>query len=651
MQDATTAPSRRAVVASSSPLEVCPQGIRGTRFLLSALPPPLQMNGLWSALPAFRTGSARAATGASVLWCVLWFFCPAAHAIPWQNQAFDLRVDNEALDVFVTRMLNLEGVPVRTSELLSGLRVNGRLKGRAPALFQELVQSYGLAWYHDGNAVYVYTLSEMQTRLWQGRAGDGQRITQALQQLGLHDARYPVVEVAGSGLIRVSGPPRLLELVLEVAASIAQWPGAAPTAAESQIRLFRLKHARATDTRIAVAGEEVVVPGVARLLRELVSDQPMAPISVSGTPATGTARPPQPVGGLASDAPALRLQRQLLPTGNSDATRPRNSAPPSNPGDDAGSPPADARGIGLRQSLALADADSGAGTGLAAARISADLRTNAVIVRDHPSRMGMYADLIAQLDVETALLQIDAAVIDVSEGNSQQLGIDWRLSSSRLQLSSGAGNLPLAPLPGVPAQTAAAQGPGLVSSLLLGTQRTSLLSRVQALAERGNARLVSMPNILTLDNHEAVLQSSREFFVRVAGREAAELFTVNVGLVLRVTPSVIGGEDQRRIRLQVRIEDGNTATGAQVDQIPVVSRNAIATQAVIGDGQSLLVAGHIIDESQGGRSGIPWLSEVSGIGRLFGREARSQRRVERLYLITPRLISINEAVSTLAATP
>jgi type III secretion protein C len=608
------------------------------------------MNGLWSAPPAFRTGSARAATGAAVLWCVLWF-CPAAHAIPWQNQAFDLRADNEALDVFITRMLTLEGVPVRTSELLSGLRVNGRLKGRAPALFQELVQSYGLAWYHDGNAVYVYTLSEMQTRLWQGRAGDGQRITQALQQLGLHDARYPVVEVAGSGLIRVSGPPRLLELVLEVAASTAQWPGAAPTAADSQIRLFRLKHARATDTRIAVAGEEVVVPGVARLLRELVADQPPAPFSVSGTPAAGTARPPQPVGGLAFDAPALRLQRQLLPTGSSDATRPRNSAPPPNPGDDAGTPPsappADAPGIGLRQSLALAEA----GAGLAAARISADLRTNAVIVRDHPSRMGMYADLIAQLDVETALLQIDAAVIDISEGNSQQLGIDWRLSSSRLQLSSGAGDLPLAPLPGMPAQAAAAQGPGLVSSLLLGTQRTSLLARVQALAERGNARLVSMPNILTLDNHEAVLQSSREFFVRVAGREAAELFTVNVGLVLRVTPSLIGGEDQRRIRLQVRIEDGNTATGAQVDQIPVVSRNAIATQAVIGDGQSLLVAGHIIDESQGGRSGIPWLSEVSGIGRLFGREARSQRRVERLYLITPRLISINEAASTLAATP
>ncbi|MFY7942891.1 MAG: hypothetical protein ACOVOX_18465, partial [Burkholderiaceae bacterium] len=145
-----------------------------------------------------------------------------------------------------------------------------------------------------------------------------------------------------------------------------------------------------------------------------------------------------------------------------------------------------------------------------------------------------------------------------------------------------------------------------------------------------------------MDNSEAVLQSTREFFVRVAGKDQVDLFNVSLGLVMRVTPSLVEDEQGRRFKLQIRIEDGNTNSGAQVDQIPVVNRNAIATQALVGDGQSLLIGGYIIEERKNTRSGVPVLSDVPVLGWLFGQRGNEVKRVERMFLITPRKINLKE---------
>jgi type III secretion protein C len=151
--------------------------------------------------------------------------------------------------------------------------------------------------------------------------------------------------------------------------------------------------------------------------------------------------------------------------------------------------------------------------------------------------------------------------------------------------------------------------------------------------------------VLTLNNTEAVLQSTSEFFVRVAGKDQVDLFNVSLGLMMRVTPTLVDDAQGKRFKLQVRIEDGNTNSGAQVDQIPVVNRNAISTQAVVGDGQSLLIGGYTIEDQRNGKAGVPFLSEVPGLRWLFGQRTTSTKRVERLFMITPRLVSLSSLTS------
>jgi type III secretion protein C len=293
--------------------------------------------------------------------------------------------------------------------------------------------------------------------------------------------------------------------------------------------------------------------------------------------------------------------------------------------------------------------------------VRADPRTNAVIVRDLVERMPMVERLIHQLDIATPLLEIEATVIDVSYDKSEQLGIDWRLHGRRADVVSspnglagngqGALNSVGDLLYNLPARSS---GTGLVGTLLFGSERNNFLARLNALTQNGDANLISKPRVLTLDNTEAVLQSTRDFYVRVAGREQVDLFNVSLGLVLRVTPTLIeetvNGKPSNKIKLNIRIEDGSTSGGGQVDQIPIVNRNAIATQAVVGDGHSLLVGGYTIDEKSRSSSAVPVLSTIPGLGWLFGQKTQTAKRIERIFMITPRLVKdTDSAQKSLAA--
>jgi type III secretion protein C len=268
--------------------------------------------------------------------------------------------------------------------------------------------------------------------------------------------------------------------------------------------------------------------------------------------------------------------------------------------------------------------------------VRAEPRINAVIVRDRRERMPIYARLIQALDVDTPLVEIEASVIDINSEKAESLGVDWRAHTRRVDVAMSPNDLSRTGLR--PVEPLLSGGPGLVGTVLLGNERSYFLSRVNALADRGDARLLARPRVLTTDNSEAVLSSTRDFYVRVAGRDEVDLFNVSLGLKLRVTPALVDDPEGRRFRLIVHIEDGSASDSSAVDQIPVVSRNAISTQAVIGDGQSLLIGGYTIETRRNDQVGLPGVGSVPVLGWLFGQRSQTNTRVERMFLITPRLV-------------
>ena len=151
--------------------------------------------------------------------------------------------------------------------------------------------------------------------------------------------------------------------------------------------------------------------------------------------------------------------------------------------------------------------------------------------------------------------------------------------------------------------------------------------------------MVSRPQVITLSNLEAVLSSDQQFFVRIAGLEQVDLFNVTVGTSLRVVPNIVGDAEDPQIRLLVAIEDGSIVPDAAVDEIPVVEKATLNTQAMIYNGESLLLGGLVRETTSVDERGVPGLKKIPGVGRLFKRKTDLAITAERLFLITPKIIS------------
>lgn len=565
--------------------------------------------------------------------CLATVLPASAQSIPWRRANIDLQASNEPLNVFLARIVTWQGISASISATVASGRVNGRFRGSAETIFRDLADTYGLTWYYDGSTLHVYSLSENESRLLQVQPPDLPRVERTLREMRLEDRRFPLRFDAVEGTIYVGGPPKYVEVVAGVVDSVAQAPSR--PAMRLETRVFTLRHARAADTVVAIGGVETTVPGVARILADTMRE----------------AAPPQPdPKSLPRTLPGLQ-GKGLVSIGRT----PRGTEPP--PGAAAGEAPAGGGGPsvgaerGASKTMPRASPDPGSpAPELRAPSITADLRTNSIIVRDLAERMPMYADIVKQLDVELPMVDIEATVIDVSGGKSEQLGIDWRLHGSQVDISSSPNGL--AGTGREPRNSAndllfsgalASAGRGLIGTLVLGNERSYLLSRINALAESGDARVAANPRIITLNNHEAVLQSTSDFYVRIAGRDQVDLFQVSTGLTLRVTPTLVDDGKGPRFRLVVKIEDGSSGGGSQVDQIPVVSRQAISTQAVVGDGESLLIGGYVIEERRDGKTGVPGLSSLPLIGALFRQTSKEYKRVERMFLITPRMARSSQA--------
>lgn len=559
-----------------------------------------------------------------------------AAPIPFADREIQLTARELPVGRFLEDLFGLLDVPVVVSDKARGA-VNGNFRGDAARVWASISRSFNLVGYYDGAVLHVVTPGELATRTLPLAGGVADRIVRLARELRMPDARH-TLRTTAEGTLVATGSRRFIEQIEELArgqtaASVARPP--------QGFDVHFLRYAWAHDVSVGFGGRQVVVPGVASIVRALMTGQSSSQIQVS-----------------------LNEQRQAptVPKLRGQGLIGQNSPPAASAMAAPGAGSSNSSVAALLAAYAADNARSSGGAGglepalltpgtdPALARVEADTRLNAVIVRDAPERLSQYRQLIQALDVEPQALEIEARIIDIDTDRMRELGINWRLNSSRGSLLFGNGSVSDLRLSGnlPPEQiTPSGQG-GFLSAVLGGGNELAL--RINALQENGAARVVSSPQVLTLSNVEAVFDTSRTFYVRVAGREEVDLFSVSAGTTLRVTPHVFRDGNDVRIKLLVAIDDGSLS-GAQVDQIPIVDRATISTQALIFEGESLLIGGLTREASSSGVTKVPFLGDIPVLGNLFKTTSEGSRRTERLFLIAPRLVPARRALATPADAP
>ncbi|MFM0116597.1 type III secretion system outer membrane ring subunit SctC [Paraburkholderia nemoris] len=585
-----------------------------------------------------------------------------AHAerVAWQGTRFEYVADHKDLKDVLRDFGASQHVMTWISPHVEGT-VSGRFNAAPQRFLDQMAESFGVLWYYDGSVLRIYGANEARSAtLGLSNAGT-EDLRRALGRLEIDDPRFPVRYDSVSGTAVVSGPPRFVELVTDVAHLIDH---KSVSGAKVVVQRFPLHYAWATDRTITINGRGVTVRGVASLLRTLYGQ------GVPGGDASGDAPPARRD---AYRVPSVReMQDDGMTTG---AIRTQGgSHPPPLPtlpglggsqsvagsGDSAVAPPvgniADAGmglgserdGTGSVSSTAGRARESAAASG--APTIEADSRSNSILVRDRAENMAAFGTLIESLDTQPGILEIDASIIEITDNALQELGVDWRLHSGHVDFETGNGQQSQAgnpgslnpqgfgnPLDATTAGVLATPAGGVLTAVIGGAGRY-LLTRISAMQQTDQARITASPKVETLDNVEALMDNKQTFYVQVSGYQSADLYSVSAGVSLRVLPSIVSAGNGEQIRMDVHIEDGRL-TDQQVGQLPVVSNSTIDTQALIKEGDSLLIAGYSVDQDDHTETAVPLLSKIPVIGNLFRYRKHQGQRFQRLFLLTPRVLS------------
>lgn len=546
--------------------------------------------------------------------------CGHAARIPFSDAELFYEFDGQPVQSFYEGFFAEQGLAVSMSAGVLSQRgtLNGPRRGSPAELFESISRSNQVLAYYDGSVVHLYKPQEQQSRYFQVGRAKASKFRRLYGDLQLGNANNKVTISDANGVVAATGAPFFVEQVGQLIDAIGSEPVNIPNA-ENTIRYFPLKYAFASDTTIYVGRRQTVVPGVATLLRQAVNGQGgVGSIVVPAEPRRGSTRLRGT--GLAAQraARALTGDPSLQEAAQQYADQYTAQAPT----------------YALQAAAPAASPDG--------PYIVADSMHNAIMIRDKPSRMNMYQSLIEILDVEPALVEIVATVIDLDRERLRRTGVDFRVRGTDVGVGFGTPESIQSIINAdvsdeidlIPALA------GLTSNVIVG-DTVRFAARLNALDDRNLAKVVSSPQIITLNDMEAVIQSNREVFVPVGGAFEVDLFDVIAGTTLRVTPHVISDGGRRRIRIAIAIEDGDVQlvnSSAQNVAMPIVDRNAVTTQAIVDEGQALLVGGLRRTTEVKRKRGVPFLRKIPIVKKAFESAQNEMDAAERLFLISPRLV-------------
>ena len=293
------------------------------------------------------------------------------------------------------------------------------------------------------------------------------------------------------------------------------------------------------------------------------------------------------------------------------------------------------------QTFYLSNADVGETMDLL--RLVIDLRrlapvtaTRAISVRDTPERLAATARLISAIDKARPEVVIDVELLEVDRSRLREYGLQFASpGSSGIDGSAtidGGGRF-LDELANLGASDVfVANLPGLFYKLLKRDSDTRTLANPHLRTSEG------LPAQARFGDRVPIPATTFSP-IATGGIQQQPITSFNyadIGVNIDITPLTHHNGD---VSLQLSIEVSNIS-GTGFGGLPTIGNRSIETTIRLRDGETNILAGLIRDDERDTLEGIPGLSDLPIIGRLFARNTRETQETDIIVTLTPRIIRV-----------
>lgn len=295
---------------------------------------------------------------------------------------------------------------------------------------------------------------------------------------------------------------------------------------------------------------------------------------------------------------------------------------------------------------------------------------NALIITDIAERVDQIVALVEQLDVPSPQIMVEARITAVDTEYSRELGIKWGgragetgvvVSGTRSLTMSKETNTVTDPMnpadnedstttktsasgSGIAVDLPAAVGTGAggAISLLIGDLKNDYLDvQLSALEDKGRAKLLASPKVITQDNQKAYIKIGDEIPYQertiASGVITTELKFKDAAIELEVSPHTVG--DEVFMDLVVARKTPDWANAIQGN--PPLRAQAVTTKVSVKSGQTFALGGLTLEEKTKGTNAVPFFSRIPLLGWIFKLDTKGSTQRELIIFITPTIIEKN----------
>ncbi|MBU2909934.1 type IV pilus secretin PilQ [Vibrio splendidus] len=287
--------------------------------------------------------------------------------------------------------------------------------------------------------------------------------------------------------------------------------------------------------------------------------------------------------------------------------------------------------------------------------ITIDERTNSLLIRELEENIAVIRGIIESLDIPVKQVQIEARIVTVTEGNLDELGVRWGVSSTNGSFKVGGsieGNHPsqITPYDDNGGNSAiddflnvnlGATSPNASSIAFqvakLGSD-TLLDLELSALQQESKAEIISSPRLITTNKKPAYIEQGTEIpYLESSSSGATSVAFKKAVLSLKVTPQIT---PDNRLVLDLSVTQDRpgqvvkTGTGEAV----AIDTQRIGTQVLVNNGETVVLGGIFQHSVSSTVDKVPLLGDLPVLGALFRRSYENVGKSELLIFVTPKVV-------------